>query len=82
MLHSALYQSAIIVITTKIGTYGNKVYTKFRVLNELENNIECESFTVTSIDSLLVYENKYLDDYAYKIVNKEMTDFLDEKIFD
>ena len=40
------------------------------------------TFTVTSIDSLLVYEDKYLDNYAYKIVNKEMTDFPDENIFD
>ena len=40
------------------------------------------TFTVTSIDSLLVYEDKYLYNYAYKIVNKEMTDFPDENIFD
>ena len=25
-----------------------------------ENNTECECFTVTAIDSLLVYENKYI----------------------
>ena len=35
------------------------------------------------IDSLLVCENKYylevyLDNCAYKIVNKQMTDYLDE----
>ena len=34
-------------IKTKIRTYHDKVYT------------ECESFKVISIDSLLVYNNKY-----------------------
>ena len=50
-----------------------------------ENDIECESFTVISIDSLLVYENKYylqvyLDNCVYKIVHKQMTDYLDENL--
>ena len=49
--------------------------------------MECESFTVISIDSLLVYENKYylqvyLDSCADKIVNKQMTDKLDENLFE
>ena len=40
-----------------------------------EDDIECESFTVISIDSILVYENKYcmqvyLNDYDYKIANE------------
>ena len=40
-----------------------------------EDDIERESFTVISIDSILVYENKYymlvyLDDYDYKIANE------------
>ena len=30
-------------------TYGDKVYTNFRSLNVLEDDIECESFTVISI---------------------------------
>ena len=46
-------------ITTKIRTNGDKVYTNFRGLNVPEDDIECESFTVISIDSLLVYDNKY-----------------------
>ena len=46
-------------IITKIRTYGDKVYTNFSGLNVLEDDTECESFTVISIDSLLVYENKY-----------------------
>ena len=46
-------------IKAKVGTYGDKVYTNFCGVNVLENYIECESFTVISIDSLLVYENKY-----------------------
>ena len=44
---------------TKIGTNGDKVCTNFRGLNVPEDDVECESFTVISIDSLLVYENKY-----------------------
>ena len=46
-------------IKTKKGTYGDKVYTNFRALNVPEHDIECKSFTVISIDSLLVYESKY-----------------------
>ena len=43
-----------------------------------QNDIECESFTVIFIDSLLVYENKYyLNNCAYKIANKQITDYLD-----
>ena len=66
-------------IKTKIRTYGDKVYTTFRGLNVLEDDIECESFTVISFGSLLIYGNKYyfqiyLDNCAYKTVNKQMTD--------
>ena len=39
-------------IKTKIRTYGNKIYTNFCNLNVPEDDIECESFTVISIDSL------------------------------
>ena len=72
---------------TKIRTYGDKVYNNFRGLNMPEGDIECESFTVISINSLLVYENKYyfqvyLDYCAYKIVNKQMRDCLDENLFE
>ena len=41
-------------IKTKVRTYGDKVYTNFRDLNVPENDIERSSFTVISIDSLLV----------------------------
>ena len=66
---------------TKIRTYGEKVYTNFHGLNVPEDNIECWSFTVISIDSLFVYENKYyLQVYlglcTYKIVNKQIADYL------
>ena len=62
---------------TKIRIYGNKVYTNFHDLNVPEDDIECESFTVISVDSLLVYNEKYyvqvfLDNFGYKIVNKQM----------
>ena len=47
-----------------------------------EDGVECKSFTIVSIDSLLVHENKYelivyLDNFANKIVNNEILDFLD-----
>ena len=61
-------------IETRVRTYGDKVYTNFGVLNVPEDGVECESFTIISIDSLLDYENKYylqvyLDKCTYKIVN-------------
>ena len=62
-------------IETKIKTYVDKVYTNFHGLDVSKDDVECESFTITFIDSLLVNENKYyLQVYsfkhgAYKIVN-------------
>ena len=63
------------------------VYTNFRSLNVPEDDIECESFTVISVDSLLVYNKKYylqvcLENCAYKTVKKQMTDYLDGNIFE
>ena len=46
-------------IKTKIRTFGDNVYTDFRGLDIPEDDRECESFTVISIDSLLVYGKKY-----------------------
>ena len=46
-------------IKTKIRTYDDKVYTNFRGLNMPEDDIQCDSFTVISIDSLVIYDNKY-----------------------
>ena len=74
-------------IKTKIRTYGDKVYTNFSGLNVPEDDTECESFTAISIYFLLVYNNKYylqvcLDNCAYKIVNKQMTDYLDQNLFE
>ena len=46
-------------IKANIRTYSNKVYTNFCGLNVPEDDVECESFTVIFIDSLLVYNNKY-----------------------
>ena len=42
-------------IKTKIRTYSDT----FRGFNVPGHDVECESFTVISIDSLLVCENKY-----------------------
>ena len=73
-------------IKTKMRTFGNKIYANFRNLNLPKHDIEYESFTVISIDSLLVCNEKYylqvfLNNCAYKIVNKQMTDYL-ENLFD
>ena len=43
-------------IKNKIKGYGNKVYINFCGLNFPEDDIECESFTVITIDSLLLSE--------------------------
>ena len=71
-------------IKNKIRTYGDDVYTNFRGLNVPE---DYESFTVISIDSLLVYDSKYylqvyLGNCAYRIANKKMTDYPDENLFE
>ena len=70
-------------IKTKIRKYNDKIYTNLGGLNVPEDDIYCESFTAISIDSLLVYDNRYylqeyLDNFAYKIANKQMTYYLDE----
>ena len=62
-------------IKTKIRTHDANVYTNFCGLNVPKYAMECEYFSVISIDSLLVYESKYyvqvyLDNCAYKIANK------------
>ena len=46
-------------IETKIRTYDDKVYTNFCGLNMPDDDLECESLTVISTDSLLAYDNKY-----------------------
>ena len=74
-------------IKTKLRAFGDKIYTNFRSLNVSKDDIEFESFTAISIDSLLVYDKKcylqvYLDNCAYKIVNKQMTHYLDENFFE
>ena len=53
----------------------------------LEDDIECESFAVICTDSLLVYENKYylqvyLHNCVYRIIDKQMTDYLDHNLFE
>ena len=52
-----------------------------------EDGVECESFAIAYIDSLLGYENKYflqiyLDNCVYKILDTQMTDYLDDYLFE
>ena len=58
---------------TKTRIHSDKVYISFHGLNESDYGVECEFFTIISIDSLPVYKNKnyrqvHLDNCAYKIV--------------
>ena len=74
-------------IKSKIRRFGDKVYANVRGLNVLEDDIECESSTVISIDSLLVHDKKYymqvyMHNCAYKIINKQMADYLDENLIE
>ena len=74
-------------IKAKMRKYEDEVYTNFPGLNVPEDNIECKSFTVISIGSFLAYQNKYylqvyFDNCTYKIVNKQMTDFYEENLFE
>ena len=49
---------------------GDKVYTNFRSLNIPEDGVECKPFTIISIGSLLLYDNKYyLQVYFYMATN-------------
>ena len=54
-------------IKTKIRIYGDNVYTNIRGRNVPEDDIECKRFEVISIDSLLVYDNKFPFKYIYTI---------------
>ena len=52
-----------------------------------EDDIEWESFSVISDHYLLVLENKYylqvyLDNCNYKNINKQITDYLDDNLFE
>ena len=71
-------------IKTKIRTFDDENYTNFLSLYTPEDNIECESFTVISIDSLFVYANiickyylqVYLKSCADKVAGKQMINYL------
>ena len=41
-------------------TYNDKAYTNFYFLNVLEDDVECGSFIIISIGSLLFYEKNTL----------------------
>ena len=48
------------------------VYTNFCGLNTLEDGVECKSFTIISIDSLLVYEKKKLSANMFRQICLEI----------
>ena len=52
-----------------------------------DGDVKWEFFTATSIDSLIVCNKKYylqvyVDNCAYKIVSKQMTDYLNENLLE
>ena len=72
-------------IKNKIRIYDDKGYSSFRGLNAPEDDMESESFTVISVDFLLLHKNKYylqmhLDNCAGKTVDQEMLDYLEDNI--
>ena len=57
----------------------------FFVVYVPEDGVECESFKVIYIESLIVYESKrYLQVYLdnSKIVNTQIIDYLDQNLFE
>ena len=48
--------------------YVDKFFTNFHGLNVPHDDIECKSFTVISIDSLLLCKTNVTCKYIYKIV--------------
>ena len=71
-----------IYIKPKKKACSDIVYTNFGGLNVLEDSVKYESFTIIYIDPLLVYQNKYLDDCAHKIVNTQMVDYFGDNLFE
>ena len=65
-------------IKTKIKVCGDTFYTMFCNLDVLEDCLECESFTFSSVDSLLVYESRYY----LQVSEKQITDYLDDNLFE
>ena len=67
-------------------TYGDKVYINFCGLNVSEDHIACKSFQSFLLIFFIVFENKYylqvyLDNCAYRIAKKQMTDHPDKNHF-
>ena len=51
--------NALPVYDVRYTKTKRRIYTNFCDLNLPEDDVECESFTIVFIDSLLSYENKY-----------------------
>ena len=77
-------------IKVKTRAHDDKASTNISCLNVPEDEIECESLQVNSIDYLLAYEIKiniyylqvYLNSCAYRIANKQITDYIEYNIFE
>lgn len=60
---------------------GNEVYTNFHHLGVPEERVQCDCTLINFIDSLFVYEEQTLlrinlDEFTYKIGDKQMTSVL------
>ena len=67
--------------------FGHRVYSNFRGLYVPHHDVEYESITFIPINLLLDKENKdhlqvYLDNFAYKTVSQQMTNYLDGNLFE
>ena len=70
----------------KITANGDKFNTNFSGSDVSDNGVESQFLTVISIDYLRVYGNKHclqvhLDNYAHKIMDKKIIDYLDDDLF-
>ena len=54
-----LFHFMMIYIRAKRRTNGDKIQTNFHSLNVPEDGVGYESFTIISIDYLVIFENKY-----------------------
>ena len=77
----------LVLVLPKMSGYVKTFKVKHRDKCDYIDDVECESFTVSSVDSLLFYKTKNglqlcLGNCTYKIVGKQMVDYLDENIFE
>ena len=71
-------------IKAKKIIYNDKFCINFCALNVPKANTECQFFTIFSVDSFFGYKTLqvYLGNCTFKIVNKQMIDYLGDNPFE